>query len=227
MQQRLQTVLILASRARMLIGQMTLTFLLIGTAMAKVSDKQNILNERITITVKSVSLDQVLENIEKQVKVRFVYSHQVINADRKVSSRNENARLESVLHEILDPLGITYKLSSRNTILLKRDPLKNSLLKPLEKPAPSTSGRLPDSSFMVKGQVFDSKEPPVSLPGVTVQVKNTDRGVTSDVNGNFEIVVRNGEVLVFTFIGYRCQGSSYFRYQKPGDLARRTKYRIE
>jgi TonB-linked SusC/RagA family outer membrane protein len=201
MQQRRQTVLILAGRVRMLIGHIPLIFLLIGTALAKMPDKQNILNERISITVNSVSLDQVLEKIEKQVKVRFVYSHQVINADRKVSSRNENARLESVLHEILDPLGITYKLSSRNTILLKRDPLKNSLLKPLEKPAPNTSGRLPDSSFMVKGQVFDSKEPPVSLPGVTVQVKNTDRGVTSDVNGNFEIVVRNGEVLVFTFIG--------------------------
>lgn len=58
-----------------------------------------------------------------------------------------------------------------------------------------------DSSLLVKGQVFDSKEPPVSLPGVTVQVKNTDRGVTTDPNGNFEIPVKIGETLVFTFVG--------------------------
>ena len=58
-----------------------------------------------------------------------------------------------------------------------------------------------DSTFTIKGQVFDSSEPPVSLPGVTVQVKNTQRGVTTDPNGNFELPVSTGETLVFSFIG--------------------------
>lgn len=191
-------------RARLVaasIGQMILVVLLMGTTQAKVPDKQNILNQRISITVTGMALDQVLEKIEKQVNVRFVYSHQIINADRKVSVQNADSRLEAVLKGMLEPLGITYKLSSRNTILLKRGAVKNPDSKTSDKADHKLSGSLPDSSFVIKGQVFDNREPPVALPGVTVQIKNTTRGGTTDVNGNFEIPVRNGEVLVFTFIG--------------------------
>ncbi|KQS33758.1 TonB-dependent receptor [Dyadobacter sp. Leaf189] len=56
-------------------------------------------------------------------------------------------------------------------------------------------------TLIVKGQVFDGSEPPVALPGVTVQVKKTDRGVTTDPNGNFEIQTNIGDTLVFTFVG--------------------------
>ncbi|MCF2502007.1 TonB-dependent receptor [Dyadobacter sp. CY107] len=201
MQKSRQTVMTRARLARISIGQILLIVLLVGTAFSAIPDKQNILDQRISLRVTAMSLDQVLEKIEQQVEVKFVYSHQVISADRKVTLQDENSRLESVLKNILDPLGVSYKLSGRSTILLKRSTVKNSLLKPLEKPEKTQSVSLPDSNFMVKGQVFDSKEPPVSLPGVTIQVKNTDRGVTSDANGNFEIPVKNGEVLVFTFIG--------------------------
>ncbi|KAA0989321.1 SusC/RagA family TonB-linked outer membrane protein [Dyadobacter aurulentus] len=56
-------------------------------------------------------------------------------------------------------------------------------------------------TLTLKGQVFDGSEPPVALPGVTVQVKKTDRGVTTDPNGNFEIQANLGDTLVFSFIG--------------------------
>jgi len=183
-----------------LIRPVILIFLFFGPVFAVGPDKQNILDQRISITVTDISLDQLLEKIEKQVNVRFIYSHKMIDADRKVSVRDQNNRLESILKGILDPLGITYKLSNKNTILLKRGPAKTTASKQTDKPKHSLSA-LPDSSFMIKGQVFDSNEPPVALPGVTIQVKNTDRGVTTDANGNFEIPVRKGEVLVFTFIG--------------------------
>ncbi|CAG5072786.1 TonB-dependent receptor P26 [Dyadobacter sp. CECT 9623] len=56
-------------------------------------------------------------------------------------------------------------------------------------------------TLSLKGQVFDGSEPPVALPGVTVQVKKTDRGVTTDPNGNFEIRAVLGDTLVFSFVG--------------------------
>jgi TonB-linked SusC/RagA family outer membrane protein len=41
-----------------------------------------------------------------------------------------------------------------------------------------------------------------SLPGVSVKVKGTTKGVLTDGDGNFSIAANTGQTLVFTFIGY-------------------------
>ncbi|WP_367915773.1 SusC/RagA family TonB-linked outer membrane protein [Leadbetterella sp. DM7] len=54
----------------------------------------------------------------------------------------------------------------------------------------------------VKGKVTSSDDSG-GLPGVNVIQKNTNRGVTTDQNGNYSIeVTGNDAVLVFTFVGY-------------------------
>ncbi|MFO8066248.1 MAG: TonB-dependent receptor plug domain-containing protein [Bacteroidales bacterium] len=40
-----------------------------------------------------------------------------------------------------------------------------------------------------------------TLPGVTIVVKGTTTGTTTDINGDYEITVSKGDVLVFSFIG--------------------------
>ena len=40
------------------------------------------------------------------------------------------------------------------------------------------------------------------LPGATVIVQDTNRGVTTDFDGNFSIEASTGEVLVVSFVGY-------------------------
>lgn len=40
------------------------------------------------------------------------------------------------------------------------------------------------------------------LPGATVVIENTTRGVSSDFDGNFSINAESGEVLVISFVGY-------------------------
>lgn len=40
------------------------------------------------------------------------------------------------------------------------------------------------------------------LPGVSVQIKGTSRGTTSDADGNYKISADKGTTLVFSFIGY-------------------------
>lgn len=51
----------------------------------------------------------------------------------------------------------------------------------------------------VSGKVTDNA---TALPGVTVQVKGTSRGTSTDQNGAFSIAAAKGEVLVFRLIGY-------------------------
>lgn len=41
-----------------------------------------------------------------------------------------------------------------------------------------------------------------SLPGVNIMIKGTSSGASSDIDGNFKLVVPEGAVLVFSYIGY-------------------------
>ncbi|WP_143304702.1 SusC/RagA family TonB-linked outer membrane protein [Chitinophaga vietnamensis] len=53
----------------------------------------------------------------------------------------------------------------------------------------------------IAGKVTD-KTSGNPLPGVSVQVKGTNRGTATDPNGAFSIQVKQGETLVFSFVGY-------------------------
>ncbi|WP_232826064.1 SusC/RagA family TonB-linked outer membrane protein [Chitinophaga alhagiae] len=54
---------------------------------------------------------------------------------------------------------------------------------------------------LVKGLVTD-QDGGAPLPGVSVKVNGTSRGVMTDADGRFSIGAKPGEVLAFTFIGY-------------------------
>lgn len=56
-------------------------------------------------------------------------------------------------------------------------------------------------TFEIKGTVADANGVP--LPGVSIIVKNTSKGTSTDFEGNFTITkVNKGEVLIFSYLGY-------------------------
>ena len=55
-------------------------------------------------------------------------------------------------------------------------------------------------NIQISGVVLDEAEEP--LPGVSIQVKGTQRGTSSGVNGDFAIKAGPRATLVFSFIGY-------------------------
>jgi len=59
------------------------------------------------------------------------------------------------------------------------------------------------SAQMVSGTVLDDASMP--LPGVTIVVKGTTTGTATDFDGNYSISASNGDVLVFSFVGFETQ----------------------
>lgn len=58
------------------------------------------------------------------------------------------------------------------------------------------------NAAVITGKVTDEKG--VALPGVSIKIKNSSIGVSSDANGLFRINITDKEaILVFTFIGYK------------------------
>lgn len=58
-------------------------------------------------------------------------------------------------------------------------------------------------NYQLKGVVSDEKGE--FLPGVNVSVKGTTNGIATDIDGNFTLNVNKGDVVVFSFIGYKTQ----------------------
>lgn len=54
---------------------------------------------------------------------------------------------------------------------------------------------------VIQGAII-GKEDQLPLPGVNVVIKGTARGVQTDFDGKFSIRVRNGETLVFSYLGF-------------------------
>nr|GFD50253.1 hypothetical protein [Tanacetum cinerariifolium] len=56
----------------------------------------------------------------------------------------------------------------------------------------------------ISGRVVDEKGE--GLPGVSIAVKGTSSGTTTDQNGNFQVTVADEKaMLVFSFVGYTSQ----------------------
>ncbi len=58
------------------------------------------------------------------------------------------------------------------------------------------------SQNTITGTVTSSEDQQL-LPGVNIVVKGTEIGTATDFDGNYSIIASNGDVLVFSFIGYK------------------------
>ncbi|MFA7134946.1 MAG: SusC/RagA family TonB-linked outer membrane protein [Bacteroidales bacterium] len=149
----------------------------------KISATQNAQDQRVTISSKSISLEQLLWEIKKQTNVKFVYGTQDIE---KVTDLSINVKKEPVLN-VLD-----IALKGTNLFYEKKDGVIY-----IKQQAPSTK------PIIVKGIVKGADGE--SLPGATVMVKGTKTAVATDLNGNFTITIPKGapRILQFSFIGMK------------------------
>ncbi len=59
----------------------------------------------------------------------------------------------------------------------------------------------------VSGTVTDEQDVPI--PGANVFIKNTSTGTSTDFDGNYEIKASNGDIIVFSYLGYQTMEMAY------------------
>ncbi|WP_184177550.1 TonB-dependent receptor [Rhabdobacter roseus] len=169
-----------------------------GLGYAHNGRAQELLNQRVTVQVQNQKIEMALDLIAKQTGTRFMYSPELIKAQRKISYEAQNKKLETVLDELLKPIQIGYEVSG-SQILLKRLAPQSSLLRRVEDEIHNLH-----LDLRVSGTVTD--ETGNGLPGVSVVLKGTQRGTTTNPEGKFQLEVPdNSAVLVFSFVGYITQ----------------------
>ena len=126
---------------------------------------------------------EALDAIKKQTNLDFFYNNQEINAMGKVSVRCRNVSLEAALRQVLGK-NFTFRIVD-NTVVIRPEEMKPN----------------PVKQQVVKGVVVDAQGLP--LPGVTVLLKGTTLGTSTDMDGNFTLNNVSGGTLVISFIGYK------------------------
>lgn len=168
---------------------------------------QQVLEHRVTISFRHISLEEALTRLEGEANVKFVYSRDMVNAGRMVSINTKGARLRQILGQLLTPLGIDYHIVNDRIVLNRAKERKTSFSG--GSPVPQDLVTSMEAEYLspkatVKGTVRDENGD--GLPGVNVLVKGTQQGTVSDENGNYQLDIPDeNAVLIFSFVGYLSQ----------------------
>jgi len=183
---------------RISISQLLLIILGGSFALAHKGSAQELLHQPVSIQVREQSLKKVFQLIEKQATVKFLYRADLIQDSRPVTLSVKGKSLDEVLETLLRPNQLTYNLSDRQIILSRINKSADA------RPEPSPlKPELVDQTLT--GKVTDEKN--TGLPGVSVIIKGSNRGATTDANGLFKLTIPdgNGVILTFSFVGYQSQ----------------------
>ncbi|MDR1274499.1 MAG: SusC/RagA family TonB-linked outer membrane protein [Odoribacteraceae bacterium] len=136
---------------------------------------------RVAARFTNRTLEEVLQEIKRQAGVYFMYNTLQVNGKVKITADLQDTPLDEALEIVLRDLPYTYHKEKDYILVL---------------PRPS----VPQAAVIATGVVTDERSDP--LPGVTIRVKGTSTGATTDVKGNFRIAIpREGATLLFSFVG--------------------------
>lgn len=142
--------------------------------------------QRITAKYQNKTILEVLEDLKAKTGYTFVHKQNDISSEVKITETFTNATLDDVLKKVLTAHGYDYSIESKVIVIKKKPKAQESLTRDI---------------ITVKGRVVDEKGNP--MPGVSVVINQTTRGVATDHRGNYDILVRTDDVLKFSFIGYK------------------------
>lgn len=145
----------------------------------------------LSLNLKSVTIEQVLQKIEANSEFFFLYNSRLVDVTRKVDANYKDRKILDILEDLFAGENVDYTVKDRQIILSPQN-LDNIN-------ASSNSSKLQD--IIISGTIVDASGNP--LPGVNVVEKGTLNGAVTDLDGKYTITVASSNsVLIFSFIGY-------------------------
>ena len=146
-------------------------------------------SQKVTLSVKDVSLQKVFKSLKKQSGYAFFFDYSWLEQANNVTMEVKNASLEEALSLCFKGQPLTYSIVGR-TVVVKPKAAPISEASPLPPP------------IDVKGTLTDEKGKPIE--GATITIKGTSKSTISDAEGQFQFrQVSKDIVLVVSYTGYQ------------------------
>lgn len=167
--------------------KLKLTTLLLLVAMFNIR-ANSYAQTKVNLELNNTTVETVLETIEQKTDFRFIYKLNDIDLNRVISIKSKNETIDVVLNKLFKGTATDFKVRETQVILKKLAVQKEESIKIIKQ--------------TVKGKVIDENGMP--LPGASVIEVATNKAVSSDADGNFEITVENNDSeIMVSYVGYK------------------------
>jgi TonB-linked SusC/RagA family outer membrane protein len=144
--------------------------------------------QNVSLKVKNAPLEEVFTTLRQQTGYNFLYDPDVLDKARKVTISVSNAPLKDVLDKCFKNQPVNYVINYNNIVVQK---LQVATVAPV----------IIKENVTITGVVSD--ENGLLIPGVSITLKGSDRGVVADANGKYSIALPDATgILVFSSIGF-------------------------
>jgi TonB-linked SusC/RagA family outer membrane protein len=148
--------------------------------------------QNITLAQNNVSLKKVFKEIERQSGYSFFYKDRLLTQTEKVDVNVKGASVKAVLDQCLKNTSLSYTILDK-IIVIKAKNLVTPVVSVGETAAPAPEN-------IIAGTVKDAQGNP--LPGVSVIIKGSTKGTSTNADGKFTIDANVGDILEFSIVGY-------------------------
>ena len=170
---------------------MKLTFILILVTLMNVYSTGY--SQKVTLVGKHAPLEEFFSTIKQQTGYVFFYDLNLLKTAKPVTLKVVDTELSEVLDLLFEDQPLDYSIENKTIVISEK--LTSKSRKALK--------NAPFILMDIRGKVVDSKGE--TLPGVSVRVKGSNIGTTTDAQGNFILNAPDNGVLVFSYIGFISQ----------------------
>src|SRR5690606_15944819 len=136
-----------------------------------------LLNKRISVNLHNASLKEALDLLTEKTGIAFVYSDLFSNRTERVNINAKNISVREVLDKMINASLFSYTVMGKEVVI-------NAKTKQQQ----------------IRGLVTDQTKAP--LPGVSVRIKGTNQGTSTNEDGRYGLTAPADATLVFSFTGY-------------------------
>jgi TonB-linked SusC/RagA family outer membrane protein len=144
----------------------------------------------INLQKTTYSLGQFFKQIEGQTSFKFSFDKRDVDASIPIVLSLKEGTVEEFLKQAAVQSSLSFRQINNNIDVRKE-----------KAPQPMVTSKREE--LTVSGTVYDDLGLP--LPGVTVLLEGRGTGTVTDIDGKYTIIAEEGDVLVFSFVGFAKQ----------------------
>ena len=143
--------------------------------------------KKVTLNMKDRTLVNILSEIKRQTGLAYGFrDNRDATSNERFSIQVKEVSVDSALSVLLKESKYSYQIVGDLILISTKKDITTEDQKNL---------------IMVKGTVVDENGNPI--PGATILVHGTSRGIASDMEGRYSIEAKPDDVLKITFVGYK------------------------
>jgi TonB-linked SusC/RagA family outer membrane protein len=175
----------------LLIMKLTIFFIVLGLLNANAKTTA----QTVTFSGKNVALVKVFDAVEKQTGYTIFANKGLLKGIKPVSISVKDMPLASFLDLAFQDQPVAYEINNRS-IFIKEKPSTGNL------PVAATDQKTVVKEFREITGTVTSSDGGAPLEGVSVIIKGTKVGTSTNAAGKFAINVEPGQTLIFSYIGF-------------------------